>query len=193
MTTFPPATCRSSPSTPPAMHPNHLCYLLDLPGLGESGEAATRVLFSGDHIMGGSTVVIAPPDGDMRTYLDSLERVARIEPPLTVIAPGHGPLLPEPAAVVEGYIAHRLDREASILAALDVRGSAGVDDLVTDVYTDVAPELHPVAQFSVWAHLRKLAGDGLVESDEPDDLGGDLGVPVMMKAPRAPAERRRPT
>jgi glyoxylase-like metal-dependent hydrolase (beta-lactamase superfamily II) len=151
---------------------DHLCYLLDILRPGESGEPATRVLFSGDHIMGGSTVVIAPPDGDMRTYLDSLERVAGIEPPLTVIGPGHGPLLPEPAAVIEDYIAHRRDREASILAALDVRGRARVDDLVTDVYTDVAPELHPIAQFSVWAHLRKLGGDGLAESDEPDELRG---------------------
>jgi len=149
---------------------NHLCYSLTLPGAGESGRPPARVLFSGDHIMGGSTVVIAPLDGDMKAYLDSLEWLTAIDPPLDVIAPGHGPLLPEPAAVIGDYIAHRLAREASILSALEVRGRAGVDDLVGDVYTDVAVELHPVARFSVWAHLRKLGDDGLAQSDDPDDV-----------------------
>ena len=150
---------------------NHLCYVLDLPNPGTDGaEPATRVLFSGDHIMGGSTVVIAPPDGDMGAYLHSLDRVAAIEPPLRVIAPGHGALLPEPAAVIEDYVVHRLAREAAILSALRRRGRSSVEDLVTDVYTDVVVELHPIARFSVWAHLRKLAGDGLVESDDADDV-----------------------
>ncbi len=149
---------------------NHLCYTLSLPSSGESGQPSTEVLFSGDHIMGDSTVVIAPLDGDMKSYLGSLERLAGMNPPLDVIAPGHGALLPDPAAVIRDYVAHRLAREASILSALAARGNAGIDDIVGDVYTDVAVELHPVARFSVWAHLRKLGDDGLAESDDADDV-----------------------
>lgn len=126
---------------------NHLCYLLE--GAG--------VLFSGDHVMGGSTVVIAPPDGDMAAYLASLERLLVLAPPLRAIAPGHGPLMEDPPAVLQGYLDHRRAREAAILAALRRRGSATVDDLVEDVYVDVPSALHPVARYSVWAHLRHLA------------------------------------
>jgi glyoxylase-like metal-dependent hydrolase (beta-lactamase superfamily II) len=156
---------------------NHLCYALSLPGSGGGdGHPPTRVLFSGDHIMGGSTVVIAPLDGDMKSYLDSLERLAAMTPAWDVIAPGHGALLPDPAAVIKGYIAHRLARETSILAALTARGKAAVEDLVGDVYTDVAVELHPVARFSVWAHLRKLGDDGLAESEDADDVRASWAV-----------------
>ncbi len=141
---------------------NHLCYLADVAG--------ERVLFSGDHIMGGSTVVIAPPDGDMAAYLASLEALLRVEPAISVIAPGHGPLLCEPAAVIEGYIAHRLGREAAVLAALRNRREASVEEIVRDVYTDVPAALHPIARYSVWAHLLKLAGEGLASSEASDDL-----------------------
>lgn len=151
-----------------------------------AGDLPTRVLFSGDHIMGGSTVVIAPPDGDMKAYLDSLERLARMDPPFGVIAPGHGALLAQPAAVIEGYVAHRLAREAAILSALTTRGRAVIEDLVTDVYTDVATELHPIARFSVWAHLRKLAGDGLVESDDRDEVGASWAVGTQLGGGRPP-------
>jgi len=140
---------------------NHLCYLAEL-------GAGARVLFSGDHIMGGSTVVIGPPDGDMAAYLTSLERLLGLE--LTVIAPGHGPLLPDPEAVINGYINHRLAREAAVRAALDARGSARIEEIVGDVYTDVPEALHPIARFSVWAHLRKLRADGHARSTDPDDV-----------------------
>lgn len=140
---------------------NHLCYL--------ASTAGQRVLFSGDHIMGGSTVVIAPPDGDMREYLASLEATARLEPAVSVIAPGHGPLLPEPAAVIEGYVAHRLAREAAVLAALCDQQEASIEEIVSDVYTDVPMALHPIARYSVWAHLLKLADEGLATSKAPDD------------------------
>src|SRR5262245_37590324 len=82
---------------------NHLCYLLE----------EERLLFSGDHIMQGSTVVIAPPDGDMAAYLESLERLKKLR--LRAIAPGHGHLIEEPRAVIDGYIDHRLDREHQVL------------------------------------------------------------------------------
>jgi len=142
---------------------NHLCFLVSA--------GPERALFSGDHIMGGSTVVIAPPDGDMEAYLASLRRLLALEPPVTVIAPGHGPLLPDPAAVVEGYLAHRLAREAAVLTALERRGTARIDELVADVYTDVSSDLHPIARYSVWAHLLKLAAEGRASADEPAEIG----------------------
>jgi glyoxylase-like metal-dependent hydrolase (beta-lactamase superfamily II) len=146
---------------------NHLCYIADLV---TAQETPVRVLFSGDHIMGGSTVVIAPPDGDMTAYLESLERLLGFDPPISVIAPGHGPMLPEPRKVIEGYINHRLAREAAIVSSLDARRHAVIEEIVADVYTDVPEALHPVARFSVWAHLRKLAADGRARSSDPDDV-----------------------
>jgi glyoxylase-like metal-dependent hydrolase (beta-lactamase superfamily II) len=143
---------------------NHLCFAAAVDG--------ERVLFSGDHIMGGSTVVILPPDGDMGAYLSSLERLLSLDPAITVIAPGHGPLLDTPRAVVEGYVAHRRVREAAVLDALRRLGSAKVEDVVREVYTDVPVDLHPVAAYSVWAHLRKLRQDGAAFSDEPDVIDG---------------------
>lgn len=142
---------------------NHLCYLAVSPDGG-------RLLFSGDHIMGRSTVVIPPPDGDMAHYLASLDRLLELEPAIDAIAPGHGPILTEPRAVIEGYTAHRRQREAAISAALAHRGAAVVDELVTDVYTDVEPERYPIARRSVWAHLRKLADEGAVTGDDVDDV-----------------------
>lgn len=141
---------------------NHLCFAASVDG--------EQVLFSGDHIMGGSTVVILPPDGDMAAYLSSLGRLLALDPALTVIAPGHGPLLGDPREVVESYIAHRLAREAAVLQALRRLGSAQVEEVVREVYTDVPVELHPVAAHSVWAHLRKLRQDGEAESDDADSI-----------------------
>lgn len=139
---------------------NHLCWLL----LGE------QMLFSGDHVMQGSTVVIAPPDGDMAHYLQSLDRLLGLDPPLRCIAPGHGSLLTEPAAVVGGIIAHRLERERAVAEALATAGRATVDELVPTVYADVHEALHPVARYSLWAHLRKLAGDGRARGADPHDI-----------------------
>ena len=137
---------------------NHLCYLLN----------EERTLFTGDHIMQGSTVVIPPPDGDMAAYLASLERLKTIRPRLRSIAPGHGHVITDPLAVIDDYIAHRREREAQVLAAVRARGSATVAEVVEDVYADVADELHPVAARTVWAHLRKLADEGGVKGDQFD-------------------------
>ena len=137
---------------------NHLCYLLN----------EERTLFTGDHIMQGSTVVIGPPDGDMAAYLASLERLKTIRPRLKAIAPGHGHVIEDPMAVVDEYIEHRLAREKQVLDVLRRRGTTTIARIVEDVYTDVAPELHPVAQKSVWAHLRKLADDGEAKGDRFD-------------------------
>lgn len=120
--------------------------------------------------MGGSTVVIAPLDGDMTAYLASLDRLASESPPIDAIAPGHGPLLFEPAAVLEQYLSHRKEREEAVLAALVKQKRAFVSELVEDVYVDTPPALHPVARYSVWAHLRKLASEGRASTAEPDDI-----------------------
>jgi putative ABC transport system ATP-binding protein len=137
---------------------NHLCWLLE----------EENLLFSGDHVMAGSTVIISPPDGDMQRYLRSLERVRAMG--VAAIAPAHGPLLDDPNAVVSGYIAHRLERERLVANALHQRRSASIKDLVTDVYTDVPEDRHPIAQFSLWAHLLKLRSDGLARCRKPDDI-----------------------
>ena len=139
---------------------NHLCYLLN----------EERTLFTGDHIMEGSTVVISPPDGDMAAYLASLERLKTIRPRLKAIAPGHGHVIDDPLGVVDQTIAHRLAREAQVLEVLPQRGPATITDLVEEIYADVARELHPVARRTVWAHLRKLADEGAAKGD---DLDGD--------------------
>jgi glyoxylase-like metal-dependent hydrolase (beta-lactamase superfamily II) len=137
---------------------NHLCYLLN----------EERTLFTGDHIMQGSTVVIRPPDGDMAAYLASLERLKHIRPRLRAIAPGHGHLITDPMGVVDDYIEHRLAREQQVVDILRTRGTATVTELVEDIYVDVPAELHGWARFSVWAHLRKLADEGRVKGDDLD-------------------------
>jgi glyoxylase-like metal-dependent hydrolase (beta-lactamase superfamily II) len=120
--------------------------------------------------MSGSTVVIAPPDGDMAIYLESLERVRNLRP--RRIAPGHGDMIEDPAAVLDRYLVHRHNREAQVLSALPThaRDAASVEQLVAAIYTDVPDQLHPVARYSVWAHLRKLAAEGQAAGADPDDL-----------------------
>jgi glyoxylase-like metal-dependent hydrolase (beta-lactamase superfamily II) len=137
---------------------NHLCYLLN----------EERTLFTGDHIMQGSTVVIAPPDGDMAAYLASLDRLKTIRPRLKTIAPGHGYVIDDPQTTIDGYIAHRLEREQQVLAALRDQGPTTIADIVEVLYADVPAELHPVARRSVWAHLRKLVDDGVAKGDRFD-------------------------
>ncbi len=127
---------------------NHLCYLLE----------ETKMLFTGDHVMQGSTVVINPPDGDMRAYLASLELLLGLE--VAIIAPGHGYLIGAPHKEVKRLIAHRFAREAKVTAALQRRGPATLEELVADVYDEVAPKLHPVAMRSLSAHLDKLVAEG---------------------------------
>ncbi len=127
---------------------NHLCYLLE----------ETRMLFTGDHVMQGSTVVINPPDGDMRVYLASLEKLLAED--VAILAPGHGYLIGAPHKEVKRLIAHRLAREAKVAAALERRGDATLEELLPDVYEDVSPRLHPVAARSLSAHLDKLVAEG---------------------------------
>lgn len=136
---------------------NHLCYL----------QPDTRLLFSGDHVMSGSTVVISPPDGDMTQYLDALQRVR--DEHLAAIAPGHGGLIDDPERILAGLIQHRLGREQKVAAALEAVGAGRVTDLVPAVYDDVSDALHAVAFRSLWAHLRRLRQLGRAACVAPDD------------------------
>ena len=129
---------------------NHLCYLLE----------NTRMLFTGDHVMQGSTVVINPPDGDMRAYLASLERLLGED--TLILAPGHGYLIGEPHREARRLIRHRLAREQKVVWALERMHAPTLEELVVEVYDDVSPRLHGVAQRSLRAHLDKLAAEGRV-------------------------------
>ena len=143
---------------------NHLCYLLEEESL----------LFSGDHIMNGSTVVISPPDGDMAAYLSSLRRLDALG--LRAIAPGHGLVIDDPAAKVHEYVTHRLAREEAVAAALNGAQRATIDELVPVVYADVDSSRYGIAKFSLWAHLRKLETDGRAQSDDRDDVNASWQI-----------------
>ena len=129
---------------------NHLCYLLD----------REKLLFTGDHIMQGSTVVIGPPDGDMVAYLRSLEALLALD--IERVAPGHGHPIDKPHDEARRLIAHRLKREQKVVAAFAAHNPATLDELVPIVYADTSPRLHQVARRSLHAHLIKLERDGKV-------------------------------
>lgn len=131
---------------------NHMCWTLD----------AERALFTGDHIMGWSTTVVSPPDGDMTAYLDSLRRVAGRDD--AVLWPTHGPPRDDARSYVNALIEHRLERERGVLEA--VRSGRGtIPEMVALLYADVREELHKPAGRSVWAHLERLVANGSVEVD----------------------------
>jgi glyoxylase-like metal-dependent hydrolase (beta-lactamase superfamily II)/8-oxo-dGTP pyrophosphatase MutT (NUDIX family) len=133
---------------------NHLCFLLE----------QEKLLFTGDHLMQGSTVVINPPDGDMGAYLRSLQ--ALLAEDIEWLAPGHGFLIDQPHAVVNKTIAHRLAREKKVLGALKALGASTMDALLARVYDDVPEKLHAVARRSLTAHLHKLRDDGRAAADD---------------------------
>jgi glyoxylase-like metal-dependent hydrolase (beta-lactamase superfamily II)/8-oxo-dGTP pyrophosphatase MutT (NUDIX family) len=128
---------------------NHLCYLLE----------EEKLLFTGDHVMQLSTVVINPPDGDMAAYLASLRELAVRD--LEWLAPGHGFLMAHPRRAIEAIVAHRLKREAKVLDAMRSLGTADADALLARVYDDVKPQLLPMAARSLRAHLFKLRDEGV--------------------------------
>ncbi|MGH2503482.1 MAG: MBL fold metallo-hydrolase [Ktedonobacterales bacterium] len=142
---------------------DHLCFLLE--GAG--------VVFAGDLVAGAGTVVIAPPHGDLGDYLASLRRLLALIPDeLRIIAPAHGPTREDARGLLEGYIAHREQREQQLLAALaaDARPDGQrVAELVARIYTDVARDLWPVAAYSTLAGLLKLERDGRVQRSPAAD------------------------
>ncbi len=138
---------------------DHLCFWLE----------RERLLFTGDQVMHGSTVVLWPPEGDLHRYLLSLERLLELAP--ARLAPGHGQPFDDPAAAIGAIIAHRRAREAKVVAALAAEpGPATVDDLLEAVYSDVEPRRLPIARGSLWAHLRALVDTGRASTDGYDDL-----------------------
>ena len=127
---------------------NHYCFLLE----------EERMLFAGDHIMNGSTVVIVPPGGDMQAYIASLRLLLNY--PIERIAPGHGELIEDSRGEVHKLIAHRLRRERKVVQGLATLERSHMDELIKVVYDDVDPALHPWAKLSMEAHLIKLEREG---------------------------------
>lgn len=123
---------------------NHYCLL----------EENAEILFTGDHIMNGSTVVVVPPSGNMADYISSLEKLLAF--PLQQLGPAHGDVMAEPKTVISGIVKHRLAREDKVFTTLIKTGPIGIDDLVPLVYDDVHEDMHGVAYYSLWAHLEKL-------------------------------------
>lgn len=131
----------------------HLCF----------HDERTGALITGDNIVGFGSVLIDPPEGNMRDYLDSLARM-RALPGLSILFGGHGPAVANAYEKIDEYIAHRLQREELILAAVR-EGASTPQEIVARAYFDVSPKAHALAERSVMAHLEKLEADGLVEKD----------------------------
>lgn len=133
---------------------NHFCYLLREEGL----------LFTGDHVLQGTTPVILPPDGDMADYFESLNMLLTMD--LKYLAPGHGDLMDDPKAEINQLLDHRRKREAKIVSALQKIHPASMDELVLLVYDDVAQHLIPWAKKTLLAHLYKLEKEGKAQQSE---------------------------
>lgn len=127
-----------------------------------------NALFSGDHVMGWSTTVVAPPDGDMAAYMDSLQAVAARN--FSTLYPTHGAPITDPGPFLEAYRDHRLAREAQVLERLTA-GDRTIAEMVPVLYAAVDQRLWPAASLSVLAHLGKLVRDGRVAADPDIDLG----------------------
>ena len=127
---------------------NHLCLLLQEDGL----------LFSGDHILNGSTTVISPPDGNMADYLDSLDRLDTLcaEHGAQFILPAHGYVLGSARSAIAHLRAHRLAREAKVVAAMQALPGGTPEEWVAHAYADVPPRMWPVAQRSLMAHVERI-------------------------------------
>ena len=121
-------------------------------------------IFTGDHVIDGSTVVIDPPDGDMQHYLSSLVKVRDIQ--AAALAPGHGALIRDPVRAIDWIIDHRLEREAKVVAALEKNSGLSSLELVPHVYEDVDKQLYRWAERSLLAHLLKLEDDRVATQED---------------------------
>jgi glyoxylase-like metal-dependent hydrolase (beta-lactamase superfamily II) len=130
---------------------DHLCFF----------DPASRTLFTGDHILNGTTSVVHPGEGDMSDYMESLRRVQALSP-LTIL-PGHGERVDDAGALIDEYIAHRLEREAQIVTAAHGRPEFTPMDLVPTLYAGYPAEVYPLAAWTVQAHLDKLVRDGDID------------------------------
>jgi glyoxylase-like metal-dependent hydrolase (beta-lactamase superfamily II) len=134
----------------PGHAPDHVCLLL------------AGACFAGDLVMGTGSVFIMPGEGSLSAYLDSLRRIRALD--LDVLCPGHGPYVWDPAAKLDEYIAHRLERERLLLEALGA-GVRDTDDLLDRAWADAPPELRPIAALSLQAHLEKLREEDRLPAD----------------------------
>ena len=140
---------------------NHLCYL----------HRDSNWLFTGDHVIDGSTVVINPPDGNMKQYIDSLRRVRALD--CEALAPGHGEVIRDPERAIEWIIEHRLVREQKVAAAVTRHPGLTTHELVPHVYRDVHETLYRLAERSLLAHLIKLEEDGRARRSESGESGDE--------------------
>jgi glyoxylase-like metal-dependent hydrolase (beta-lactamase superfamily II) len=136
---------------------NHLCFALP----------QEKALFTGDHIMGWATTVVAPPDGDMNAYLDSLDRLLARDD--EVYFPTHGAPIENPKRFVRAVKTHRLMRDAQIVDQLK-KGRTGVREITEAMYADIDKRLHGAAALNVLAHLIRLVKNGAVETDGAADM-----------------------
>ncbi|MCK0207475.1 MBL fold metallo-hydrolase [Starkeya koreensis] len=148
---------------------NHMAFVLEADAARSEG-----VIFVGDHVMGWSTTIVAPPDGSMSAYMDSLRRLhAR---PESFYLPGHGGPIRQGPAFVERFLRHRQSRERAILRALE-RGPMAIPDIVRAIYFGLDPRLAHAAGLSTLAHMEDLTERGDVLTDGPAVLGGLYRLP----------------
>ena len=140
----------------PGHAPDHLCFAL----------VGKRTVFTGDHVMGWNTTVIAPPEGNMADFIASLERLAQRHD--KVFLPGHGGRIETPRRVVRAYITHRKWREQNILACID-NGVCTIPRIVAKLYGAIDADLKGAAALSVLAHLEHLSAKGLVAAEGATD------------------------
>jgi len=145
--------------TTPGHTANHMAFAL----------RGKNILFAGDHVMGWSTSIVAPPDGAMSDYMASLHKLARRDE--TLYFPGHGPAIPDAKRFVNYYILHRRAREASILHRLG-KGATDIPTIVRAIYIGIDPRLTGAAGLSVLAHMEDLVARGLVKTDGPTAING---------------------
>src|SRR5205807_2337395 len=145
--------------TTPGHTANHMAFALK----------GTDVLFSGDHVMGWSTTIVAPPDGAMTDYMDSLNKLTGRGEALYL--PGHGGVIREAPRFVAGLILHRKAREASILHRL-AKGATDIATIVRAIYIGLDPRLANAAGFSVLAHMEDLVARGEVATDGLPSISG---------------------
>lgn len=138
----------------PGHAPDHLCFALE----------GTRLFFSGDHVMGWNTSVVAPPEGSMSAYLGAMERL--LERNDEIYFPGHGGRVYEPQRLVKAYILHRRMREQSILECVK-NGQTTIPEIVAVIYRGIDPRLVKAASLSVAAHVEHLVERGLLRCEGP--------------------------
>ena len=139
---------------------NHLSVAMDV----------DRALFTGDHVMGWSTTVVSPPDGDMRAYIESMHKV--ISRNDAILWPTHGGPITDPQPFLNAYLGHRLEREKQIVLQI-AAGNDTIPGIVKVLYANIDKRLHRPARRSVWSHLRKLVDDGVIAT-------ADGGAPRLL-------------